>query len=331
MAPREYSVNTPAATSRRPHGLRHDAIFYDDQQAFASAAVGFVGEGVALGEVVLVNTGTNPVTGTLRDLFAGNDQVVFAENPVYGKPAAVLDLYQRTMDRGLNAGVPGYRAMGFIDFDTGRLPWREWLRYEAVVNDALADFPFQTLCPYDVREVEPEIVEAIRRSHPTLVEDGVRRANPGYLPPAELVTLPAYLPGDDPVQQQPPRLTLEPPPRSVEDVRLELYPALLPTGVPRLKVDDFVKSATEVVLNAWNHGAEPVSLRVWTTEDRLVCTVTDAGAGIDYPLAGYARATGALAGAGLGLWAARQLVDVLDYRLTEDGFTVRLVARADLP
>jgi hypothetical protein len=51
--------------------------------------------------------------------------------------------------------------------------------------------------------------------------------------------------------------------------------------------------------------------------------VTDAGTGLDVPLAGYIppRPLGADAA---GLWIARQLISRLELRSAEDGFTVRL-------
>jgi anti-sigma regulatory factor (Ser/Thr protein kinase) len=77
------------------------------------------------------------------------------------------------------------------------------------------------------------------------------------------------------------------------------------------------------VTNAFRYGGPPVHVRVWTTPFRLLCTVTDCGAGADLLFAGYSRGdvdeqTGA------GLWLARQTCDRLDAYPTPGGFTVRL-------
>ena len=63
-----------------------------------------------------------------------------------------------------------------------------------------------------------------------------------------------------------------------------------------------------------------------------MCTVTDHGPGIDDPFVGYVQPPRKVPGepvraGGLGLWAARQLCDILDYGSTAEGFTVRLVAQ----
>jgi hypothetical protein len=59
--------------------------------------------------------------------------------------------------------------------------------------------------------------------------------------------------------------------------------------------------------------------------------VSDHGPGIADPFLGYVQQPRSTPDdpaptGGLGLWAARQLCDTLDYRASADGFTVRLVA-----
>lgn len=303
--------------------LRHDAIFYDDEAFLRSAATAFVRDGVERGEVVLVNTGPHPVTSHLRGLFADADRVVFNEVHVYDTPATALDGYRRTMDAGLAAGVTGYRAIGHIDFGTSHLPWQEWLRYEAAVNRAFAGYPFHTLCPYDTAAVGAEVVAAMRRAHAGFVEPGGWTANEGYVDPAELVVAEGMRTPRHPLQDTAPRIVLEPA-SDLEGLRLEVHAATLFTDLPRRKLDDFVSAVVEVARNARTHGSPPVELRLWAEGEGVLCTVTDSGPGITDPLAGYTRPTEVTQG--LGLWAARQLSDVLDFELGEHGFSVRVAS-----
>jgi anti-sigma regulatory factor (Ser/Thr protein kinase) len=305
--------------------LQHDAIFYDDELVLAPAAVSFVREGIERDEVVMVNTGTSSITSLLRAMFRGEEQVRFADRSLYSTPAAALDGYRRVMERGLASGAKGYRAMGFIDFEQSKLPWQEWLRYEAAVNRVFQDFPFRTLCPYDVTTVKAEVVDGIMRAHTGLVEPRGWRENGDYVEPEKLVVADGLVTPPLPLQDAPPRMELEPSDDLME-LRLEIYAATMFTSLSRLQVDDFVKAVGEVVANAHAHGDEPVRLRLWAADDAVVCTVTDQGPGIEDPLAGYARPRHP--SEGLGLWASRQLVDVLDYERGEAGFTVRLAAFA---
>jgi anti-sigma regulatory factor (Ser/Thr protein kinase) len=110
------------------------------------------------------------------------------------------------------------------------------------------------------------------------------------------------------------------------DLRLEIYSATMFTALAPRKVDDLVAAVTELVANARKHGSPPVTLNLWAADSVVVCTVTDRGPGIDDPLVGYARPTHP--SQGLGLWATRQLVDVLDYGRDDDGFAVRVISYA---
>lgn len=312
-----------SVTSERRRLLQHDAILYEDESSFVSAAVSFVREGVERDEVVMVNTGANPVTSLLRAIFGREEQVVFADGAVYSTPASVLDRYRRTMERGLASGVKGYRAMGFIDFDNSALPWQEWLRYEAAVNRVFADFPFRTLCPYDTSVLPHEITDAIMRAHTGLVDHDGWHENDNYVDPEKLVVCDSLVTPPHPLQETAPRMVLEPEDDLME-LRLEVYSATMFTDLSSRKIDDFVAAVGQVMENAHQHGSPPVRLQLWAADAAVVCTVTDQGSGIEDPLVGYARPTDPLEG--LGLWAVRQLCDVLDYHRGEDGFTVRLAS-----
>jgi anti-sigma regulatory factor (Ser/Thr protein kinase) len=68
-----------------------------------------------------------------------------------------------------------------------------------------------------------------------------------------------------------------------------------------------------------------VRLRLWGSADRVVCTISDRGPGMDDPFAGYGPAHGTdLSRGGMGLWLARQLCDHVDVVDNGAGLTVRL-------
>lgn len=305
-------------TSRR---LQHDGIFYDDDAQFLAAVLPFVREGVERGEVVMINTGSHPLTPALAAMFAGEDQVVVSDRQVYSTPAAALDGYRRTMEKGLSEGVAGYRAIGYIDFAGGNLPWQEWVKYEAAVNRVFRDFPFRTVCPYDVSKLPSSIVDPMIRTHTGLVGPDGLRPNDRYVDPDVLLADEALATPPHPLQSSAPRMVLEPG-DDLRELTLEVYAATMFTDLPRHKLDDFVSAVAEVVANAHRHGGEPVRLRLWAAETAVVCTVSDAGPGIGDPLLGYDRPV--KPSEGLGMWAARQLVDVLDYGPGPEGFTVRV-------
>jgi anti-sigma regulatory factor (Ser/Thr protein kinase) len=80
------------------------------------------------------------------------------------------------------------------------------------------------------------------------------------------------------------------------------------SAVARSAIDELVLAVNEVLTNGLVHGRPPVQLSVWVEPASLTCQVTDAGPGIDDPLAGFRHPepTGPR-----GLWAARQLCEGL--------------------
>ena len=317
-------------------GLRHGALFYADDGALLETAVRFASDSIDRGEMVLVTTGPGVVSTVLGELFAGEERLVVPDVTFYDTPASAVEQYRRVMAEGVAAGVPGFSAVGRIDFEASPLPWTEWVRYEAVVNRVFADHPFNTLCLYDVRVDSTPLLEAMHRTHPvrdfTAVAGEPQYPRPGYSTWLDVFSDERYRSPADPVEVLAPQLeALDV--GSLEEVRLELASRALHSGLSRRAVDDFVVAAGQVVDNAVAHGSGSVRLRLWAVEDRLVATVTDRGPGIEDPAAGYLRPLRTPGGkqqreaeAGLGLWAARQLCHVLDYGHDDDGFTVRLVS-----
>jgi anti-sigma regulatory factor (Ser/Thr protein kinase) len=73
------------------------------------------------------------------------------------------------------------------------------------------------------------------------------------------------------------------------------------------------------------HGRPQVDLRLWAGSQRLVCTVTDHGSGLQDPFIGYGPAHGEdLSLGGMGLWLARQLCDHVDITVSDHAVQVRL-------
>jgi anti-sigma regulatory factor (Ser/Thr protein kinase) len=103
---------------------------------------------------------------------------------------------------------------------------------------------------------------------------------------------------------------------------------LATVDAPHDLIEDFLLAVDEMTSNAVRHGLPPVSLRLWTSNDRIVCVIGDGGPGWDDPFAGYGPAHGDdLSRGGMGLWLARQLCDHVDIDHGEHGVRVRLTTR----
>jgi anti-sigma regulatory factor (Ser/Thr protein kinase) len=315
----------------------HRALIGASDAALTEGTTAFVEAGLDRGEPVVV--ACTAVTGELlQKALADHPEVVWVEwDDVYGNgPAAAITAVRRLGERHRADGVAVVRLVlePFADPDPDS--WREWQRYDAVLDhqlheaELLGDDPLQVLCLCDTRRVPEPLVEAARATHPSLQVDGQQQPNPGHVD-AEAYLLALPVPAE-PLESTEPLVRAD----GVRDLRglrrdlsVRASDATLPEGSgPAL--EDFLLAVDEMTTNALRHGRPPVDLRLWAGEKRLVCTITDHGAGLQDPFIGYGPAHGAdLSLGGMGLWLARQLCDHVDITTAEDGVRVRLTT--DLP
>jgi anti-sigma regulatory factor (Ser/Thr protein kinase) len=301
----------------------HDALFFSSPDELAAATVPFVQEGLAAGDAVVV--AASPATAdVVRTAVGGDERVRVVERSAsYDRrtPAAVT-AFRRLAGELTAAGAPRLRVVGETDFGRTEREWLEWQRYEAVINDALRPWPLWGLCVFDTARLPDQVLESVARTHPTVVTGSSRAPNPRFVDPAEYLRgLPVPV---EPLQATAPRLAVDDAADPIA-LRHAVAAALAAVGGPREVVEDFLLAVDETTSNAVRHGAPPLGLRLWTSAERLVCTVTDHGPGMDDPFAGYGPAHGDdLSRGGMGVWLARQLCDHVDISSGPDGVTVRL-------
>jgi len=152
---------------KNPHPLlEHQALLYASGGEFLAAALPFIDDGVADQEPVLVVTSTR----NIRLLRAATDTtaVVFRRASTwYRSPPAALAGYQRFVNSQLDSGHHWVRIIGepiWSERAPGEV--RAWTRYEALLTVAFADMAATIVCPYDLREVPPNICAQTALTHP---------------------------------------------------------------------------------------------------------------------------------------------------------------------
>jgi anti-sigma regulatory factor (Ser/Thr protein kinase) len=312
----------PEARAAHDHGrFRHDLLLHDSAEQLADLAAAFLVEGLAAGDAAVVVTSSR-AAAVLAEALDDDGVVVLDPADVYGMrtPAALTALRQLAEQRAPEGRR--LRVVGETDF--GRTPreWQEWLRYEAVINEALRDQPLWGLCVYDTGRLPDPVVEAGLRTHPHLVTAQGREVNPAYEEPADFLRdLPVLA---DPLQLTEPVLRVD----DVSDftgLRHTVARHLAALGGSADAMEDLHLAIDEMSSNAVRHGGRPVRLQLWASTDRVVCSISDSGPGMDDPFAGYGPAHGSdLSRGGMGLWLARQLCDHVDVIDDGPGLTVRL-------
>ena len=313
-------------SSTLPGQYRHDAFLYDSPQSLADVAAPFLLDGLAAGEAAVVATSTG-AADVLRDAVDGDPRVhVLERHDVYrARTPTAITTFRRLAEEYAAAGVTRVRVVGEVDFGPTERDWLEWQRYEAVINEALAAWPLWGMCLFDTQRLPDLLLASALRTHTGLVTTRARRPNPHFVDPDTYVRgLPVLA---EPLERTEPRLAAT----SVgEYVRLRraVSAELATVDASADLLDDFLLAVDEMTSNALRHGAPPVGLRLWVSDDRVVCTITDRGAGFDDPFAGYGPAHGDdLSRGGMGLWLARQLCDHVDVTRGDEGVRVRLTVR----
>jgi anti-sigma regulatory factor (Ser/Thr protein kinase) len=302
----------------------HRALIADSDADLVAGATTFVCEGLAVGQPVVIAC-TEETTALLRTALGDQPEAQWAEwSDVFGSgAAAAVTAVRRLTERHRIADATVVRVV--LEPFAGPDPdsWREWQRYEAVLDHEIVDEPALALCVTDARRVPQPLVATARATHSLLATADGERPNPDHVDPEDfLQSLPVP---PEPLENTEPLLQADAV-RDLRGLRRELADRaaeanLAPGSEPAL--EDFLLAVDEMTTNALRHGRPPVSLRLWANGRRLVCTITDRGAGFEDPFIGYGPAHGDdLSLGGMGLWLARQLCDHVD--ITPDGVGVQV-------
>jgi anti-sigma regulatory factor (Ser/Thr protein kinase) len=301
--------------------VRHGFLLYDNDDTLVGRVAPFLKDGVAGDESVLVIVDSRK-RELLRHALAGDGRDVsyVDRDTFYTRPEDALARYDARLRQLVREGVGAVRVFAELPRCRDSTDVDPWIRYEAVVNRALAHHPLWVVCGYDAREMPESLLESALETHQEVLADEwapsagyrapeavVKSRNPRLVPLENLQPLPIV--GRPQVFRD--RLTAE----------------LRRSGVPEAEAADMLVAAAEVLANAQEHGGERVSARVGRVNGEFVCEIFDDGHGIDDPVTGLVPPRPGTSDSA-GLWVARQLTRRLELVPVPDGFTVRLWAEA---
>jgi hypothetical protein len=97
----------------------------------------------------------------------------------------MLDLVGKYYDNAINEGYAGARGAGEMSWalEEGRASIPDLLEYEAKLNIILKEHPLTTVCQYDTRKFNGEIIMDMLTVHPMAVVRGQLVKNPYYIEP----------------------------------------------------------------------------------------------------------------------------------------------------
>ncbi len=308
-------MGAPTADNR----FRHEAFFYSGDDEFVTGTSRFVRDGLAQDAAVLVMASPGKVDVLRAELGDDAGAVSFGDIAEVGRnPARLIPAWRRFVDEHGAAGRP-LRGVG-------EPVWRERTaaeiaechRHEKLLNLAFADpRAWWLLCPYDVGSLDRGVIEAARRHHPFVLEDGRHTVSgdyPGFEPTAAL---------DGPLPRPPPgaaEMAFEA--ERLKAVRRFVERHAASSGLDAARTSDLVCAINELATNSLRHGGGRGVLRVWPDGATLVCELRDEGR-IREPLVGR-QAPGTEQEGGRGMWLVNQLCDLVQLRSSGAGTVVRL-------
>jgi anti-sigma regulatory factor (Ser/Thr protein kinase) len=310
------NVSDSSVARAQQTGLRHVFYPYEGPDRYLGGIVSYIEMARTEGATVLV-CAPEPRTRILREALPDDGTVTYLDPAAVDRnPGLLITAWQdwvgdRAREGRAICGLSESQWSGRSAAQLSEMRYREWL-----LNLAFAQVPqWSLLCPYDTADRSRRDVLAMARSHPLLWDGG------------DLVQGPDYCEG--PYEFEPlsdPPATAEELPFTISELALVRHAVTAranKVGVSPDRTRDYVVSVSEVATNSIRHGGGRGLLRVWVTNDSLVCELSDTGYITD-PLAGKLRPTGEQLG-GRGLWFAHQLCDLVEIRSTQcEGTRVRL-------
>jgi anti-sigma regulatory factor (Ser/Thr protein kinase) len=295
----------------------HPALFYDGMDQYLTGVGGFVRAAQEAGEPVFVAVPGERLDALRDSLGSEAGGVASADMTQLGRnPGRILSALQdfANSHRGQAVRIVGEPIWA------QRTPaeMREATRHEALINTAFHGRSATILCPYDVAGLPTAVIKDARRTHPTLIEDGVTGRSPAYAEPSAVCS-DCDIPLPEPEQAE--TLTCGKGCLSLVRHFADAWMESLPVQ-PRRK-DDLLIAISEAAANSIAHSGGDGTLRLWTEGDRLVTEVHDGGE-LPNPMVGRTRPTLDSATGGRGLWIIQQVCDLVEIRTGAGSLTVRM-------
>lgn len=302
-------------------GFAHTAVQHGSTEELVGELTPLLREWLSRRDHVFVNLTADRVEALRAALGSGADRVRWTDTYDWAPhPARRLRAIQELLEDDDRAGPGRLRFVGECAFPAASPELAvEWERFEAVLNDVLADAPVTMVCTYDVNDLPEDLIERVPSTHPMLGVDPVV-PNASYRRPLDVLHIPT---------------ALSPPPASATHEGGRVAPARARSLVrdvlsrveatgPRTRhaLDDLAVVATELVTNAWQVQADSIDVWCWHEGDEMGVQVDDDGPGLRDPFAGYRRPASGVVG-GRGLWIVRQLADLVEIASDGRGTSVR--------
>lgn len=290
-------------------GFSHEAVLYRQPAQYRSAVLGFVRDGLARSEPVLVALPTAAAQRIRGDL-DGHPDLVFADIGQLGRnPGRIIPAVWDFADRHDGRRVRFVSEPVWPGRSAAEI--RAAVAHEARVNLAFAGAPVAVMCPYDASRLAAEVTANAARTHPVLHTADGTHDSPDYA----AGRIPRWSLSRPPGRAQ--RLDYT---SDLRSVRAAVSRYAQDAGLTADRLPDLVIAVGEVIANTLRHTSGGGTAYIWHTRSEVICQISDTGRITD-PLVGLRRPVGP---GGLGLWVVNQVCDLVELRTGARGTTIRM-------
>ncbi|WP_327145877.1 sensor histidine kinase [Nocardia sp. NBC_01327] len=293
----------------------HPALFYRDSDEYLSGTLGFIREGLALGEPVAVSVPTGNLALLRAELGSDADSVRLMDMTVEGRnPGRIIPGVLRAFTDAQQAGR--VRIIGEpIWASRSATEYPACVQHEALINAAFAGREVTILCPYDTTALPPDILADARATHPTLIDSSGESASGAY-DPDKIVAM--Y---NQPLAEPPAAaMLLAFDGAALSGIRHLAVDYARDAGMAAERIVDLELVIAETTTNSVVHGGGSGTLALWVSQGQLCCQISDSGH-ITNPLAGRLPAPARVPG-GRGLLIVNQLADLVRMHTGTQGTTL---------
>lgn len=299
----------------------HVAFFYRTQQEYRDHLLPFISNAVQADHAVLVAVPAGNLAMLAEGLDGSATGVVMKDMSEAGRNPT------RILGEVLSKLVEEHRAKPVRMISEHMWPSRSGLEYpacvehEALLNRAFTGRDVTVVCPYDVSQLDPDVITDARRTHPVLWQNGILvHDNSAYAPEAMLASYNRPLLTDSSAVTYTARQLGD-----LSGARAFAGAYAQWFGLSPDQTADLQLIASELTTASLTYVGGACRLALWRQDGHVVCEARDDGC-LDDPLAGR-RPYGNESDRGRGLYVVNALADLVRTHTTTDETTIQAYLR----
>jgi anti-sigma regulatory factor (Ser/Thr protein kinase) len=295
----------------------HGALLYRTQQEYLDRLVPYISDAVAADQAVLVAVPGPNLAVLAEALGRLTANVVMADMTEVGRnPGRILgEVLSRFVDKHRDQparliGEPIWATRSEVEYPA-------CVEHEALLNRAFTGRDVTVVCPYDVSQLDPEVIADARRTHPVLWQNGILdHDNAAYAPEAMLARYNQPLLSDPTAVRYTARKLGD-----LAGARAFAGAYAQWFGLSADQTADLQLIASELTTASLTHLGATCRLALWRQDSHVVCEARDDGC-LDDPLAGR-RPYGSDSDRGRGLYVVNAVADLVRTHTTADETTIQ--------